>query len=169
MTDHLFSLRVETPADDPAIETLNEIVFGPGRFARAAYRLREGVPPDRRLSFVAEAENRIIGSVRLTPIRIAGRPGILLGPLAVFAGWRGQGCGKALMRASVEAARVEGHALLLLVGDEPYYWPFGFRRVPTGSLTMPGPVDPARLLVAELRPQAAEGLSGAVDRAIPGN
>ena len=165
MTDPAFTLRTERPGDDHRIEALNDAVFGPGRFARAAYRLREGVPAVRDLSFIAEADGVLIGSVRLTPIVIGGRPGILLGPLCVDAAWRGRGCGKALVRTAVEAARIHGHALVLLVGDEPYYWPFGFRRVPAGTLTMPGPVDPARLLAAELVPGALEGVSGKVEKA----
>lgn len=166
MTVPPFSLRLECAADAFAIETLNEHAFGPGRYARAAYRLREGVAADPALSFVGEADGALIGSVRLTPIRIGQTPALLLGPLAVDAAWRGRGCGKALMRLSVDTARQQGHALILLVGDEPYYWPFGFRRVAGGRITMPGPVDPARLLVAELIPGAGAELSGAVGKAV---
>jgi len=50
----------------------------------------------------------------------------------------------------------------VLVGDEPYYSKFGFRRVPPGRVALPGPVDPARLLVAELDDGAFEDVSGAV-------
>ena len=32
----------ETPAHDPEIEAINDEAFGPGRFARAAYKIREG-------------------------------------------------------------------------------------------------------------------------------
>ena len=39
----------------PQIEAINEEAFGPGRFARAAYRIREGGPHERDLSFVAVA------------------------------------------------------------------------------------------------------------------
>jgi predicted N-acetyltransferase YhbS len=48
----------------------------------------------------------------------------------------------------------------VLVGDEPYYARVGFRRVPKGRAIMPGPVDHARLLVAELVEGAFEGVSG---------
>jgi predicted N-acetyltransferase YhbS len=49
-----------------------------------------------------------------------------------------------------------------LVGDEPYYGKCGFKRVPPGGATMPGPVDPARLLIAELAEGAFDGVSGLV-------
>jgi predicted N-acetyltransferase YhbS len=48
------------------------------------------------------------------------------------------------------------------VGDEPYYGKAGFQRIPKGRATMPGPVDPARLLVCELADGAFEGVSGPI-------
>jgi len=100
-------LRPEKPGDAEAIERLHERAFGPGRFARTAYRIREGAPPRLDLSFTA-----LVGS--------------------------------------------------LLVGDEPYYGRFGFTRVPPGRLVLPGPVDPNRLLAAELVDGALARAQGAV-------
>jgi predicted N-acetyltransferase YhbS len=57
---------------------------------------------------------------------------------------------------------VKGHRLVVLVGDEPYYAKSGFKRIPKGRLVMPGPVDPARLLVCELAEGAFEGVSGSI-------
>ena len=51
---------------------------------------------------------------------------------------------------------------MILVGDEPYYGKCGFKRVPPGRASMPGPVDPARLLVAELADGAFDGVSGPI-------
>ena len=52
---------------------------------------------------------------------------------------------------------------MVLVGDEPYYGKAGFKRdPPRAGSSMPGPVDPARLLVAELVPGAFDGVSGAI-------
>ena len=44
----------EAPAHDAEIEAINAEAFGPGRFARAAYKIREGGPHERALSFVAD-------------------------------------------------------------------------------------------------------------------
>jgi predicted N-acetyltransferase YhbS len=155
-----FAYRREVPADEPAIDDLHARAFGPGRFARAAFRLREGVPHDPDLSFVATLDGRVVASVRLTPIRIGGQPALLLGPLVVEPAFKGKGAGKNLVRISLEAARSAGHRLLLLVGDEPYYGPLGFARLPPYAVTLPGPVDPARVLIASLVPNAAVGLAG---------
>jgi predicted N-acetyltransferase YhbS len=67
-----------------------------------------------------------------------------------------------LMERALNEARDKGHRLVLLVGDEPYYSRVGFKQVPKGRVTMPGPVDAARVLVFELVDGAFEGVSGAV-------
>jgi predicted N-acetyltransferase YhbS len=63
---------------------------------------------------------------------------------------------------SLEAAQALGHRLVILIGDEPYYAKVGFKRVPDGRLSLPGPVNPARLLYRELVDGAFDGVSGAV-------
>ena len=165
MTDLPLVLSPLTPADLPAIEKLDDRAFGPGRFALSAYRLREGVAPDSALSFVAHVGTLLVGANRMTAINCGSAPGLLLGPLTVDPPFRSRGIGEALMKKSLEAARAAGHRLVILVGDEPYYARAGFRRVPMGRLTMPGPVDPARVLYCELVEGAFEGVKGAITRA----
>ena len=45
MTELTLDITPITPADLSQIEKLDERAFGPGRFTRTAYRLREGLPP----------------------------------------------------------------------------------------------------------------------------
>ena len=164
MIDLALSLAPLTPADLPASDRIDAHAFGPGRFARSAYRLREGVAPDFTLSFAARVGTMLVGVNRMTPIHCGGAPALLLGPLTVEPAFHGRGIGGALVKASLEAARAAGHRLVILVGDEPYYKRFGFFRVPPGRLAMPGPVDPARLLVCELEAAAFEGVAGVIGR-----
>jgi predicted N-acetyltransferase YhbS len=51
---------------------------------------------------------------------------------------------------------------VVLVGDEAYYGRVGFKAIPKGRVTMPGPVDHSRLLVAELVDGAFTDVSGAI-------
>jgi predicted N-acetyltransferase YhbS len=162
MADLPLLFEPETPADAEAIERLNERVFGPGRFARTAYRLREEAEADLSLSFVARVGTLLIGANRMTPILIGETPALLLGPLIVEPVFRSQGIGEALVMRSLDAARQAGAKLSILVGDEPYYARVGFKRVPAGRIKMPGPVDPARILYCEIEAGAFEGVSGAV-------
>ncbi len=162
MPDLPFVLEPETPDDAEAILRLNERVFGPGRFARTAYRLREATPADLSLSFVAWVGSLLVGANAMTPIFIGETPAYLLGPLIVEPVFRSQGIGEALVMRSLEAAKAAGARLVILVGDEPYYARMGFAKTPPGRIQFPGPVDPARVLHCELQPGALEGVSGVV-------
>lgn len=162
MTDLSMTILPEMPDDATAIERLHERTFGPGRFVRTAFRIREGVGHQLDLSFTARIGTLLVGSVRLSPVRAGEMPGLLLGPLTVEPPFRGRGIAKALIARAVEEAKARGHKLIFLVGDEPYYGPLGFARVPKGQVKMPGPVDPARLLVAELVPGAFADVRGEI-------
>ena len=160
MADLPLVLELETPDDAEAIQHLNERVFGPGRFARTAYRIRERADPDPSLSFVARVGTLMVGANAMTPIAIGNAKALLLGPLIVEPVFRSQGIGEALVARSLEAARAQGWKLVILVGDEPYYARVGFQRVPSGRIILPGPVDPARLLYCELEAGALEAAQG---------
>jgi predicted N-acetyltransferase YhbS len=162
MTDLSITILPEAEDDALAIDRLHERTFGPGRFARTAYRIREGIAHDRALSYIARVGTLLVGSVRLSPVRIADTPALLLGPLTIEPPFRDRGIGLALMQRALADAKERGHRLVILVGDEPYYARVGFKRIPRGRVKMPGPVDPARLLVAELVEGAFEGIKGAV-------
>jgi predicted N-acetyltransferase YhbS len=163
MTSDPFTYRLEKPSDASWIEATQAALFGPERFKRAAYVLRDGVPPDPKLSFVATVEGKPVASVRMTPITIGGRPAVLLGPLIVDPGFRGRGAGRALVRKAVAAAREQGHEVVLLVGDLPYYGPLGFTFLGRDVITLPAPVDKDRVLVAGLTGPALDGLAGAAE------
>jgi predicted N-acetyltransferase YhbS len=162
MADLSLVLTPQVPADLAAIEKLDERAFGPGRFARSAYRLREGVAPDYQLSYVARGGTLLVGANRMTPILCGGTPALLLGPLSVEPAFRSGGIGETLVTKSLEAARVAGHRLVLLVGDTAYYGRMGFKPVPQGRLVFIGPVDPERLLYCELVEGAFSGVGGRV-------
>jgi predicted N-acetyltransferase YhbS len=162
MNEPSFTILAETPNDAQAIERLHERTFGPGRYVLSAYRLREHVDHLLDLSFTARIGTLMVGSVRQLPICIGDTPALLLGPLTVEPPFRGRGVARALLERALTQAKAKGHRLVVLVGDEPYYSRVGFKRIPRGAATMPGPVDPARLLVCELTEGAFEGVSGAV-------
>ncbi|WP_249138089.1 GNAT family N-acetyltransferase [Phenylobacterium montanum] len=152
----------ETPADLAAVSALIEAAFGPGRYAKAAERLRETNHVLHDLSFTAKARGAVVGCVRQWPIRIGGQPAVFLGPIAVDPAWRHHGLGGILVEQACAAAKDAGHDLIFLVGDMPFFGPHGFEVVKPGSVIMPGPVDPRRELARALKPGALDGLAGPV-------
>jgi len=159
--------RPVTPADLPAIATLHAEVFGPGRFARTAYRVREsrpaGTSPISPYCRLAMLGKRLVAAVQLTDVTVGGKGGaLLLGPLVVATDATGLGFGRALIAEALEAAKAGGVRVVILVGDVAYYGRFGFKPVPPGQIALPGPVNPTRVLAAELEAGALADYRGMV-------
>jgi len=160
-----FAIRPERPDDASAVAALDDDGFGPGRFAKTAYRLREGVAPEMALCLVAEREGKLVGSVRFWPIRVGDGQALLLGPLAVLAAERNHGIGVALMREGIARASATEYAAVVLVGDESYYARAGFKRL--RGVSFPGPVDRARILGLTLTAEPAGDVRRArIDHAV---
>ncbi len=140
--------RFATSADDAFVEELQATAFGPGRFARTAFRVRERFPIDPTLSLIAEVEGTPCGSVWMTPISVGGIDGYMLGPLATHPNFRKRGAGKLLAKevSRIALERGEG-SFVLLVGDRDYYCPLGWQPTTLGAVEWPGPVDPTRVLL----------------------
>lgn len=160
----MYQLEEETEADWWEVEGLMDLCFAPGRTALSSYRLRDGVEPVRPLCLVVrDGDGTLAGAIRYWPIMAAGRPALLLGPVAVHPTRQGEGLGGLLIRESLAEARRLGWARVMLVGDAPYYHRFGFRKLP--DIVMPPPTNPDRVLGLELRPGAWMGAVGHVEKA----
>ncbi len=163
MSPYVILFRPVTAADLLSIQDLQDLCFSPGRFARTAYRVREGGPEFSRHCLCASIGDEVVASLRMTPVTIGGTGQVLLlGPLAVTPRLAGQGIGRRLVGEALVRAREAGIRLVFLVGDLPYYERFGFAAVPEGQIKMPGPVNPARLLAIELAEGALEEFRGEV-------
>jgi predicted N-acetyltransferase YhbS len=155
----------EAPAHDVEIDAINEEAFGPGRFTRAAYKIREGGPHEQALSFVAVDGGTVVASVRMTRVAAGQDRALMLGPLAVRPAYKNLGIGRRLVAMALETAAKAGHPAVVLVGDEPYYGPLGFTKIPRGQVSMPRPVDLDRVLSHEIAPGAVARLVGLIDHA----
>jgi predicted N-acetyltransferase YhbS len=166
----MITVRSEHARDVKAREILLDEAFGIERHEKTCERLREGRVPARGLSLVAEANGRIIGTVRLWHVTIGSLNALLLGPLAVANVYRAQGIGARLVRAALNRAAMQGHHAVILVGDAPYYARFGFSSDVMTKIDLPGPVDRARFLGLELKDGAfaeTQGVVAAAGEAMP--
>jgi predicted N-acetyltransferase YhbS len=166
-TPGLLRLLRERPRDSDAIEEMTEAAFGPERFHKTVYRLREDVLPIKDLCFVClDQKNRLVDSIRNWPVVINDKwPAVMLGPLSISPELRGLGYGKALMWHSMAQSRLQGHSRIVLVGDPEYYNQFGFRRDLALHLQLPGWVEERRFLALELVAGAMIGVHGMVGKA----
>lgn len=157
-----FEIVPASSVSEDEVQALYNLVFGPGRFAKTAERLRECNQRIEAACFVARDGDGLVGAVQFWPVAVGNSEGaVLLGPLAINPRRRGDGIAFKLMEAGIDVCAARGERIVILVGDEPYYARAGFARARAGRFTMPGPVDANRILVRELRPDAAS-LEGAL-------
>ncbi len=169
MAQAISSLIPLAGVDPQMVEELLDRAFGPGRFQRTAYMVRQGTEALPALSFAALDEDELlVGTIQAWPVALtdeAGRahPMIMVGPVAVLPERQGEGYGTALMLAQQQAIG-DGPATLpqVLIGDAPYYGKFGFIAAPTQGWSLPGPYEKDRLLVRCANPAVLprEGMLG---------
>ena len=156
-----YTLVAEKPEHASAVDAVLDRAFGPGRHAKTSERVRErGARFEPGLSRVAINDaGDVIGLCRIWRVE-AGAPLFFLGPLAVDPTRQAAGLGIAMTRAAIAACRSVGARGVVLVGAERFFRPLGFTVVPAGRITLPGPVDPARLLWLELYPGGLDRVRG---------
>lgn len=134
-------IRAATEADWATIPEIHRAAFGDegDDVARLTKELRESELYEPELSFVAEGNGVLVGHVMNTWNWLeGGSPRVLqLSPLGVLPEHQGRGHGSALVRASLEAVRARGEALLLVEGNPTYYGRFGFVRADELGLLPP--------------------------------
>ena len=159
-----YSISPDAPEHAGAVEALYDEVFGHGRFAKTAERLREGNTKIADASLVAIDSEGLTGVVRVWPVTVGGSKAegggraAFLGPIAVAERRRGNGVAFKLMERAIGVCREQGYAAVILVGDLDYYDRFGFKSA-EGRFQLPGPVDQKRVLIRDLSERAGK-LSG---------
>jgi len=154
-------------------EAVLDRAFGEDRHARTAYRIRAGMAPLDALSFAAlDEEEMLVGTIQCWPIALVTTDGnpvplIMVGPVAVLPERQGEGFGKGLMAAMMDAeaalARGGGPSYpQVLIGDEDYYGRWGFSSAHTKGWRCPGPYEQERLLARgpALAAMPEEGMLG---------
>jgi len=159
----------EQPDDHWEIEALLDTAFAPGRTGLSSYRLREDTEPIRELCLTArddDAMATLAGTIRFWPIQIGDSPeaSLLLGPVAAHPTRQGEGIGAMLILEGLERAVALGWKRCVLIGDEPFYGRFGFKRSLASAITFPPPTNPNRILAKALVEGGMDNVSGAVKR-----
>ncbi|MGW7428423.1 GNAT family N-acetyltransferase [Streptomyces sp. NPDC054861] len=129
-TDPRWRTREETPADVPVVREINTAAFAGGDEAALVDALREdGSAWLPGLSYVAEAPDGTVAAYALiTRCRVGDVPAAALAPVAVAPAHQRSGAGQAVVRAVLDAARLRGERLVLVLGHPEYYPRFGFAR-----------------------------------------
>ncbi|MEV5972370.1 bifunctional class I SAM-dependent methyltransferase/N-acetyltransferase [Streptomyces sp. NPDC051921] len=128
--DPRWRTREETAADVPVVREINATAFPTPEEAGLVDALRadqEAWLPG--LSYVAEAPDGTVAAYALiTRCHVDGVPAAALAPVAVAPAHQRTGAGQAVVRAVLDAARLRGERLVLVLGHPDYYPRFGFVR-----------------------------------------
>jgi putative acetyltransferase len=156
-------IRPEIPTDREEIWRIHQLAFGQPDEAKLVDALRDG--GYGRVSLVAWLDEIAVGHILfsdlpiITPERVV--PALSLAPLAVLPERQRHGIGAQLVRAGLEACRVQGHGVVIVLGNPAYYGRFGF------SLAAALPLDCCYageyFQAVELFPGALAGVRGRVE------
>ena len=126
--------------------------FGPGRFARSVYRLREKNDRDTEFSYIYELNNQILSSISYYKTFLNNDiNGLLLGPLAVDQEHRGKGYGVELVKYTIALIKkTMAYDFILVIGDYHYYEKFGFKKI-NNTFSFYGPVNSEKVLILPLK------------------
>ena len=122
-----FTIRSEAPDDRAAVREVNLLAFGGPGEADLVDALRERAVPC--VSLVADAGDRVVGHLMLTPVTVDGHPSLRamgLAPMAVLPEHQRAGVGSALVREGLDRCRALGIELVVVLGHPAYYPRFGF-------------------------------------------
>ena len=145
------NIRLAHDKDLKNIEKLLDEAFGPGRYARTAYRYREKHNLISEYSYIYQDNKQLLASISFSQIFINNiNKGLLLGPLAVKPGHDGKGYGAALVETTIKLIKKsKKYNFIVLVGDIDYYRRFNFKQI-SQPLNLVGPVNPNRVLILSL-------------------
>lgn len=119
----------------------------------------------QELDFVAEQEEKIVGSIAYMKAKIMGDDGndyevITFGPISVLPAFQGKGIGGLLIRHTCELAKKMGFRAILIYGDPDYYSRFGFVEAKTYNIRTADDMYAVPLQALELLEGALEDCSG---------
>ena len=139
--------QISNEDNDKIIKLLHKS-FGPGRFARSVYRLREKNDRDTEFSYIYELNNQILSSISYYKTFLNNDiNGLLLGPLAVDPEHRGKGYGVELVKYTITLIKkTKAYDFILVIGDYHYYEKFGFKKI-NNTFSFYGPVNSEKVLI----------------------
>jgi predicted N-acetyltransferase YhbS len=119
------------------------------------------------LSLVAEIENKIVGHILLSKLKIKNEQNefasLALAPISVLPEYQGKGIGGMLIKEVHKRAKELGHQSIVLLGHEKYYPKFGYKQADHYGIVLPFDVPKENCMVFELAENGLDGVSGTVE------
>lgn len=129
-------------------------------------RLRKSEAFIPELSIVAEIDNKIVGHILFTKLKIKNEsqifPSLALAPVSVLPQFQGKGIGSKLILYGHEIAKSLGYKSVILLGHQDYYPRFGYELCEKYNIKMPFDVPAENCMVIALIEDGLKDVSGEV-------
>lgn len=158
-------IRQENTEDYKAVFAVNEIAFGQKDEAELVDRIRKGDCYIPELSLVAEVDDKIVGHILFSKIRIKNSTeyeSLALAPMAVLPDYQKKGIGGKLIVEGLKTAKALGHESVIVLGHKEYYPKFGFKNASTWGIACPLEVPDEYFMALELIPEILSDKAGTV-------
>jgi putative acetyltransferase len=162
------TIRPESTKDHTAVWQVNSSAFETDAEANLADALRSG--GYAMVSLVAELDEEIVGHILFSKLSIITTAGeieaVSLAPMAVTPDHQRLGVGSQLVRAGLEACRLQGHKFIVVLGHPNFYPRFGFTAEQARPLQNPFGGGDAWMAL-ELEPSSLNSVAGHVEYPSP--
>lgn len=128
----MLEIRREQDSDNSDVYKVLQDAFQRDDEAELVEKLRKNSQFDPNLSFVALMDNKIVGHLLFTPLKINYATtsksilSLALAPLAVLSEYQRQGVGSKLIEYGFNELKSKGFSSVIVLGHEHYYPRFGF-------------------------------------------
>lgn len=130
-------------------------------------RLRKSNAFIPELSLVAEVDDKIVGHILLTKLKIKNKlnefDSLALAPVSVLPEYQGKGIGGKLIIESHKKAKELGYNSIILLGHETYYPRFGYKQANQFEIEFPFEAPRKNCMAIELVECALKGVNGIVE------
>lgn len=130
-------------------------------------RLRKSENFIPELSIVAEIDQRIVGYILLTKLKIKNSENefesLALAPVAVLQKHQNTGIGASLISYAHDKAKALNFKSIILLGHENYYPRFGYKLAKSFNIKLPFDVPDENCMAIELEENALKNITGMVE------
>lgn len=166
------TIRKEKPEDFKTVFNLIEKAFENEQMSDhkeqfLVERLRKSNAFVPELSMVAETENKIVGHILLTKLKIKNGQNefdsLALAPVSVLPEYQRNGIGGTLIKEAHKKAKELGFHSVILLGHEKYYPKFGYKQADRFGIELPFQVPKENCMAIELIENGLRNINGTVE------
>ena len=130
-------------------------------------RLRKSDAFIPELSIVAETEEKVVGHILLTKLKIKDDQNefesLALAPVSVLPEYQSKGIGGMLIEEAHKIAKELGYKSIVLLGHESYYPKYGYKQAYSFGIKLPFDVPKENCMVIELIENGLKDVKGVVE------